>query len=86
MTRKSIKAFEKSITDKVKPNPKSFWKYANSKRKCKIKIRDLTADNGSIIDSDENKVDLLNSFVTSVFTKEDLSNMPTFHDRIKQKE
>ena len=86
MTRKSIKAFEKSITDKVKSNPKSFWKYANSKLKCKIKIGDLTADNGSIIDSDENKVDLLNSFFTSVFTKEDLSNMPTFHDRIKQKE
>ena len=86
MTRKSIKVFEKSITDKIRSNPKSFWKYANSKRKCKIKIGDLTADNGSIIDSDENKVDLLNSFFTSVFTKEDLSNMPTFHDRIKQKE
>ena len=81
MTRKSIKAFGKSITDKVKSNPKSFWKYANSKRKCKIKIGDLTADNGSIIDSDENKVDLLNSFFTSVFTKEDLSNMPTFQTK-----
>ena len=86
MTRKSIKAFEKSITDKVKSNPKAFWKYANSKRKCKIKIRDLITDNGSIIDSDDEKVDLLNSFFTSVFTEEDLSNIPTFHDRIKQEE
>ena len=31
MIRKSIKAFEKSITDKVKSNPKAFWTYANSK-------------------------------------------------------
>ena len=29
---------------------------------------------------------MLNSFFTSVFTKDDLSNIPTFHDRIKQKE
>ena len=86
MTRKSIKAFEKSITDKVKSNPKAFWKYANSKQTCKIKIGDFIADNGSIIDSDDEKVDLLNSFFTSVFTEEDLSNIPTFHDRIKQKE
>ena len=86
MTRKSIKAFEKSLTDKVKSNPKAFLKYANSKRKCKIKIGDLIADHGSIIDSDDEKVDLLDSFFTSVFTKEDLSNIPTFHDRIKQKE
>ena len=41
ITRKSIKVFEKSITDKVKSDPKAFWKYANSKRKCKIKIGDL---------------------------------------------
>ena len=62
MTRKSIKAFDKSVTDKVKSNPKAFWKYANSKRTCKIKIGDLIADNGSIIDSDDEKVYLLNSF------------------------
>ena len=60
MTRKSIKAFEKSITDKVKSNSKAFWKYANSKRKCKIKIGDFIAENGSIIVSDDEKVDLLN--------------------------
>ena len=69
MTRKSIKAFEKSITDKIKSNPKAFWKYTNSKRKCKIKIGDLIADNGSIIDSDDEKVDLLNSFFISVFQR-----------------
>ena len=56
MTRKSIKAFQKSKTDKVKSNSKAFWKYANSKRKCKIKIGDLIADNGSIIDSDDEKL------------------------------
>ena len=52
MNRKSTKAFNKSIPDKVKSNPKAFWKHTNSKRKCKIKIGDLTADNGSIINSD----------------------------------
>ena len=86
MTEKSIKAVEKCVTDKAKSNSKAFWKYANSKRKCEIKIGDLIADSGSIIDSDDEKVDLFNSFFTSGFTKEDLSNIPTFHDRIKQKE
>ena len=32
------------------------------------------------------EVDLLNSFFTSVLTKEDLRNLSTFQDRIKQKE
>ena len=40
----------------------------------------------SLIDSDDEKVDLLNSFLTSDFTEEDLRNIPTFNDRIKQKE
>ena len=62
MTRKSIKAFDKSVTGKGKSNSKAFWKYASSKRKCKIRIEDLIADNGSIIDSDDEKVDLFNSF------------------------
>ena len=38
MTRKSIKAFDKSITDKVKSNPKAFWinKYVHYTPKGKV--------------------------------------------------
>ena len=69
MARKSIKAFEKSITAKVKSNQNAFRKYANSKRKCKIKIGDSTDDSGSIIDFHDEKVNWLNSFFTSVLLK-----------------
>ena len=42
----------------------------------KTKIHDLITKNGVIITKDEEKANILNSFFVSVFTKEDISNIP----------
>ncbi len=76
-TRKSIKAFEKSVAQNIKTNPKLFWKYVHSKTKTRQPISDLQKEDGSLTVNDHEKAEVLNQFFTSVFTKEDLSNMPT---------
>ena len=48
ITRKLTKAFEKNLAKKIKENPKAYWKYVNSKRKCKIKINSLLSPDGII--------------------------------------
>ena len=80
ITRKLTKAFEKNLAKKIKENPKAYWKYINSKRKCKININSLLSPDGIITEDDTEKVDILNTFFTSVFTKEDLNDIPDFND------
>ena len=41
----------------------------------------LRKDDGSLTVSDKDKAEVLNSFFSSVFTREDLSNMPAFEDK-----
>ena len=61
-----------------KSNPKKFWNYVNSKRKTKSTIADLvTTDNygNTVIASDnEQKAEVLGSYFSGVFTKE--NNIP----------
>ena len=80
--RKAIRDFEKKIAAEAKKNPKSFYRYARSKLKTKTTIADLVREDGSLASSDKEKAEALNEFFGSVFTREDLDNMPTFEDRL----
>ena len=51
------------------------------KTKVKEGIHDLTTKDGVIITKDEEKANILNSFFVSVFTKEDISNIPVLTER-----
>ena len=52
---------------------------------CKLKrstgISNLVKPDGNITESDEEKAELLNSFFSSVFTKEDTNNIPSLNKR-----
>ena len=52
--------------------------------KVKEVIHDLTNKDGVIISEDEEKANILNSFFVSVFTKEDISNIPVLTERLVQ--
>jgi len=79
--RQAEKDFEKKIASEAKSNPKAFYKYANSKMKTRVRITNLTDDDGNVVTDDKEKADLMNKFFSSVFTKEDLTNMPVFDER-----
>ena len=72
--------YEKWIANQVKRNPKLFWNYVNSKMKYKEQVADLETSNGLLTDN-KGKADELNKFFKSVFTEEDLSNMPAVDSR-----
>ena len=73
--RKAVKDKEKSIAYKSKKNPKAFFAYTKSKLKTKTGIADLCKDGVKITDS-KMKADILNSYFGSVFTKENVHNIP----------
>jgi endonuclease/exonuclease/phosphatase family metal-dependent hydrolase len=79
----SKRLFEQKLASEVKENPKAFWKYVNSKTRVKSGIADLIMDenSGSKTTNDHEKAEILNSFFTSVFTKECTENVPALETR-----
>ena len=77
LTRKLRQLFETELASNLKNNPKAFWRYTNSRLKTRSKIADLRSENGTIEHEDGAKATILNSFFGSVFTREELSDVPT---------
>ena len=73
------RAYHTYLNDMLDPdkdqNLKSFWKYIKSRKQDPSGISTLKQD-GIIADTAQAKTDLLNSQFTSVFTTENLSNIP----------
>ena len=81
--RKAVKDYEKKISDNCKTNVKGFWKYVNSKLKRSSGISNLNKPDGNLTKDDKEKAEILNSFFTSVFTEENITNIPTLSSRNK---
>ena len=81
LTRKLQKEFEKDLIKKLNKDPKAFWRYANSKIKTRSKISHLTKEDGSLTQTYEEQAQVLNMFFSSVFTEEDLSQIPILENR-----
>jgi len=75
MIKKAKKCHEQNIASQAKANPKKFWKYVNSKRKCRENVAPLQREDGSLATEDKEKAELLVNFFSSVMTKEDKSNL-----------
>ena len=71
-----MKSYEKNISKNCKRNAKSFWKYVNSKLKRSTGICNLIKSDGTLTTSDKDKAQVLNEFFSSVFTSENIKNVP----------
>ena len=68
-------SFERKIALESKSKVKSFWNYINGKLKTRSGIE---RSDGTIASSEADKVEVLNKFFISVFTRtEDLQNFDT---------
>ena len=58
---------------------KYFWKYVQSGTKTSQGVSPLRTEKiaNMIVESDEQKAQVLNDFFSSVFTREDTSNVPS---------
>lgn len=79
-SRRIVKAKEAKLAIDSKSNPKRFFQYIASKTRHKENISNLTKADGSLTETDKEKASVLNSFFCSVFTKENLENVPVFED------
>ena len=73
--------FEHDLARNLKTNPKAFWRYTNIKLNNKPKLGDLKQEDGSYIQDDQTKAQLLNTFFSSVFTRANTESMPTIAPR-----
>ena len=81
LIKRSVRDYEKNISDNSKINVKDFWKYVNSKLKRTTGICNLVKPDGSLTSTDAEKCQLLNDFFVSVLTKENLTNMPNLENK-----
>ena len=79
--RKAVRTVEKRIATEAKQNPKAFFNYARSKMKTRTGVSYLEYPDGRMAHTDVEKAELLNTFFSDVFTKEDLITTPTFEQR-----
>ena len=78
---KSLKCnYEEDLDNNIKDNLKAFWNYVNSKLKTKLPVDTLRTSDKREATSDKEKANTLNEYFTSVFTQDDLSNIPSFLD------
>ena len=78
--RKAQTLYEKKLAKEAKSNPKAFFKYVNSKLKTKSTVVNLVTPDGKVA-ADKGKAEALNSFFTSVYTREETTNMLQLHLR-----
>ncbi len=75
LVRKTIRNYERKVASEAKTNPKAFHNYVKSKTKVQSSIPDIETDSG-FTKSNSEKAEVMNQFFTSVFTQENLTNIP----------
>jgi hypothetical protein len=80
LIKKTRKEYERHVAKKSKVNPKKFWKYIQDKLKVNTGISTLKRKDGSLATEDASKADVLNEFFSSVFTHEDVTNVPRLEE------
>ena len=78
--KKAKKKHERNIAKDCKENPSKFWRYVNEKCKTNVGVSSLKDEKGNLVTSDEERAEILNKFFTSVFLKEDVSNLPNIEE------
>lgn len=61
--------FERELASSIKTDPKSFHSYVRSQLKSKSHIADLESQDGSLLSSEVQKAEVLNSFCSSAVKK-----------------
>jgi Endonuclease-reverse transcriptase len=81
--RQAKRGYENNLASRIKSDPKSFYAYVRSKTKTKSKVGPLKNDQGVLTSDSSEMCELLNHYFATVFTKEDISNMPTASNKAR---
>ena len=75
LVKKAKKEFEKKLAKNTKKKSKMFWSYMKQKTVNRVSVGPLVRDRVVITD-DKQMCEVLNQQYCSVFTREDLANLP----------
>ncbi len=81
MIRNAKKKFKKRLPDDKSGNSRPFYTYVKKKTKSRTAIGPLLDSEKKSITGEKEMADLLNGFFSSVFTREDLTSIPTATQR-----
>jgi ribonucleases P/MRP protein subunit RPP40 len=74
--RSAKRNYENKLASDVKNNCKSFYAYVRSKQRTKDRVGPIINDQGTIVEDDGEAANLLNDYFSSVFTMENMNNIP----------
>ncbi len=74
--RNAKRKLEKDLVKDTDKNNRKYTKYVKSKTKSKTTVGPLVTQDKKIITDNKEMAEMLNQFFSSVFTKEDLNNVP----------
>ena len=81
--KKAKRNKEMKVAKEAKLNPKVLFQYISSKNKTRDKTPNLAKDDGTQTRSDTEKVNRFSEYFKSVYTTEDMTNMPEFSPKTK---
>jgi len=76
MIRQAKRTYEKRIVENFKQNPKWYWGYIRDQKRVRKGVHDLKNEPGETVTTNQDKANLLNSFVASVFVTEPDGHTP----------
>ena len=79
--KKAKRKYETKLSRACRENPKSFYEYVNNRKTIKNEIGPLVDNNGIIAQNTKSNAEILNNFFSSVFTNENLNEIPNPPDR-----
>ena len=82
--RAAMLNFETKMAENVQDDKKSFFAYARSKLKSRIKPGPLVNSKGEVINDLEGMTEEFNQYFSFVFTKEELGSIPTSKTTFQQ--
>ena len=74
--RKAKREFETKLAENIKEDQKSFYAYVRSKSRARVKVEPVKDTVGNLVSDDSEMANLFNEYFSSVFTKENLQNIP----------
>ena len=78
--KKAKKVYEQKLAENIKQDCKKFYAYVNSKSRSDRTIGPLKDPAGETIKGNQQMANFLNEYFTSVFTTENLQNIPATRD------
>ena len=70
------KNFEKKLAKDAKKKPKQFYSYIKKRNSNRVCVGPLKDDKNNLVTEDKEMTEILNSWYSSVFTREDCTNIP----------